>query len=265
MPDEQTGRVRVTLLQFAPVDGAPAENAERAARLLRAAPAADLFVLPELWTTGYAHASWPTAADAHTARTTETLQQVSDEREAWVAGSMITRRADGRLANRLWLFGPGQAPVCYDKAHLFAPMLEPEHLTGGNARVHATVAGVPTALSICFDLRFPEMYRRSAVDGAQLFLVSSAWPHPRSETLRLLARARAAENQAYLVLCNRAGTGADGTHFCGGSAIIAPDGTVVAEAGEGEEIVTATLDLATVAAARDRLPVLSRRVAGVDE
>jgi predicted amidohydrolase len=256
--------VRVTLLQLAPVDGAPAENLAAGVAALGRAPASDLYVLPELWTTGYAHASWPGAADAHTPRACEALQHESDASGAWIAGSMISRRDDGRLVNRLWLFGPGRPATYYDKAHLFAPMGEPEHLAAGHARVHQTITGVPSALSICFDLRFPGMYRQSAVAGAELFVVASAWPHPRSETLRLLARARAAENQSYLVVCNRAGAGADGTRFCGGSAVIGPDGAVLAEAGEDEGRVTATLDLGRGATARDRLPVLTREVAGVD-
>jgi predicted amidohydrolase len=178
---------------------------------------------------------------------------------------MVSRRDDGRLVNRLWLHGPGRPPVCYDKAHLFSPMDEPTHLAAGTARVESEIAGVPAALSICFDLRFPGMYRRSAERGTTLFVVPSAWPHPRSETLRLLARARAAENQAFLVLCNRPGPGADGTAFCGGSAVIGPDGAVLADAGESEGVLTATLDLEAAAAARGRLAVLDRSIAGVDD
>ena len=257
--------LRVTLLQLAVEDGEPARNAERALAALRAAPPADLYVLPELWTTGYAHASWPGAADRDTPWIADALRALSEERGAWIAGSMVSRRDDGRLANRLWLHGPGRPAVCYDKAHLFSPMGEPEHLAPGGARVESEIAGVPSALSICFDLRFPGMYRRSAVAGTALFVVASAWPHPRSETVRLLARARAAENQAYLVLCNRAGTGADGTSFCGGSAVIGPDGAVLVDAGEREGVVSATLDLEAVAAARARLAVLDRSVAGVDD
>ena len=257
--------LRVTLLQLAVADGEPARNAERALAALRAAAPADLYVLPELWTTGYAHASWPDAADRATPAIAAALQAVSDERGAWVAGSMVSRRDDGRLANRLWLHGPRAAPVWYDKAHLFAPMDEPAHLAAGDRRVEHPVAGVPAALSICFDLRFPGMYRRSAVAGAELFVVASAWPHPRSETIRLLARARAAENQAYLALCNRAGAGADGTAFCGGSAVIGPDGAVIVDAGEAEGCVSATLELELVAAARARLAVLDRGVTTVDD
>jgi predicted amidohydrolase len=257
--------MRVAVLQQAVEDGAPAANAARGLAALRAAPAADLYVLPELWTTGYAHAAWPDAADRSTPDVSAALQAVSDERGAWVAGSMVSRRDDGRLVNRLWLHGPGRPPVCYDKAHLFSPMDEPTHLAAGTARVESEIAGVPAALSICFDLRFPGMYRRSAERGTTLFVVPSAWPHPRSETLRLLARARAAENQAFLVLCNRPGPGADGTAFCGGSAVIGPDGTVLADAGESEGVLTATLDLEAAAAARGRLAVLDRSIAGVDD
>jgi predicted amidohydrolase len=92
------------------------------------------------------------------------------------------------------------------------------------------------------------------------------WPHPRGETLRLLARARAAENQAWLALCNRAGPARDGTVFCGGSCVIAPDGTVVADAGDAPDaVVVAEVDVSAAHRARASFPVLPLRVAGVDD
>lgn len=272
-PNGERGSLRVALLQLAVEDGAPARNAARAFDLLRGAPDADLYLLPELWTTGYAHASWPAAADESTPKVAAELQRIADERGAVLGGSMIARRDDGALVNRFWLFAPNglpdagadAEPVWYDKAHLFAPMGEPEHLAAGDRRVRADVAGADVALSVCFDLRFPEMYRHDAADGAALFLVVSAWPHPRAETLRLLARARAVENQAALVLCNRAGSGADGTAFCGGSCVIAPDGSVVADAGEEETVLIAEVDVAAVSRLRQRFPVLTARAPAVDD
>jgi predicted amidohydrolase len=268
----------VALVQLAVADGEPARNLARAEAMVQSAPAADLYVLPELFTTGYAHAGWPAAADAHTPLALDAMRRWASQRRAWVAGSVIARRGDGALVNRLAVFAPDGVPLAdappaaarpgpaafYDKAHLFPPMHEPAHLAAGEARVRTEVAGVAAALSICFDLRFPEMYRLDAAAGAELFIVASAWPNPRGEALRLFARARAAENQATLVLCNRTGAGADGTTFAGGSCVVGPDGAVLADAGAREGIVICETDLAASARLRARFPVLPLRRPQVD-
>lgn len=254
----------LALIQLDVRDAAPRENVARAADFVRAAPEAHLYLLPELWTTGYAHDAWADAADGEAEATLAAMRAWAAARGAWVGGSHVERRADGRLVNRFRLVAPDGGGVYYDKAHLFAPMGEPERLGAGDRRVSVTLEGARAALSVCFDLRFPEQYRLDAVAGAELFLVASAWPKARGEALRLFARARAAENQGWLVLCNRTGTGADGTRFAGGSCVVAPDGMVIADAGEREGVTFAELDVARAAELRRSFPVLPARVAGVD-
>lgn len=257
--------MRVAVVQMQIVDGDPAVNLCGAAELISSNPGAGLYVLPELWTTGYAHACWSDAARNSTPDLCGDVRALAESSQAWVAGSMISLNTEGHLVNRLWVFPPdGSAPIFYDKGHLFRPMLEHLHLAAGKHRVRHRIGAVETALSICFDLRFPEMYRCDAVDGAEMFLVVSEWPHPRSETLRALARARAMENQAYLVLSNRVGRGADGTAFCGGSMIVAPDGAVLADAGEVEAVIFAEIDAAKVREMRVAFPVLGLRAEGLD-
>lgn len=252
-------------VQMQIVDGDPAVNLCHAAELVNAHPGAALYVLPELWTTGYAHGVWNDAARNSTPDICVDIQALAESTGAWIAGSMISQNAEGRLVNRLRVFSPeGGAPLFYDKGHLFHPMQEHLHLTAGKHRVRHRIGGVETALSICFDLRFPEMYRRDAVEGAELFLVVSEWPHPRSETLRILARARAMENQAYLVLSNRVGPASDGTAFCGGSMVVAPDGAILVDAGEAEAVIFAEIDAAKVRGMREGFPVLGQRTADLD-
>ncbi len=265
--------LRLALVQMTVTDGAPDENVARAAALVTAAPPADVYLLPELFTTGYAHDTWADAARG-AARTLDALQQLADARDAWIGGSFVAATADGGIANRMHLLSPrgasqSSALVTYDKAHLFPPMGEPERLVAGAARVRTRVgrgdAAADAALSICFDLRFPEHYRRDAADGATLFLCVAEWPDPRGDTLRLLARARAAENQAWLALCNRVGAAADGSTFPGGSCVVAPDGTVVADAGDAmDAVVVADVDVHVALRARAAFPVLPLRVPGVD-
>jgi len=258
-------QLSLSLVQLEIADGDPASNLDRALARLRAAPRCRLYLLPELWTTGYAHDSWAEAADRATPTALDRLGSLSRELGAWIGGSMVSRNSAGRLVNRFWLCGPGQGdPVAYDKAHLFPPMAEDRYLAPGQDRVRAAIGPFTAALSVCFDLRFPEQYRLDAVAGADLFLVVAEWPAARAETMRLLARARAAENQAWLVLCNRVGAGSDGTHFEGGSLVITPTGHVVAEAGMGEETLTASIEAGAVRAARSAIEVLGARRPGVD-
>lgn len=255
----------VAAIQLAVVDGEPEHNLEQALRLLHASPGADLYLLPELWTTGYDHGSWADTADRVTPRIAHELARVSQDVGARIGGSMVTRNERGHLVNRFWLFGPdGGPPVLYDKAHLFAPMEEDRYLEAGTCRIRTAVGGFTGALSICFDLRFPEQYRLDAVEGADLFLVVAEWPAARAEVMRLLARARAAENQAFLALTNRAGTGRDGTQFGGRSLIVAPTGQLLAEGGGAEEVLRAELNVEAVRNARSALVVLAGRRPGVD-
>ena len=256
--------MKVALVQMEVVDGDPPSNLRKAESLMATEPGADLYVLPELWTTGYAHACWRDVAERTTPEIGGRLQALARQRRAWIAGSMISLDGEGRLVNRLWVFPPQGEPVHYDKGHLFQPMEEHRHLAAGRTRVRTPLGPFRAALSICFDLRFPEMYRRDAVDGAELFLVVAEWPHPRGEALRTLARARALENQACVVLVNRVGAAPDGTVFCGGSAVLGPDGGVLADAGEGEGVVCADLDPGATRGLRAQFPVLGLRAEGLD-
>ncbi len=257
--------MRVGVVQMQVVDGDAAANLRHAEALINVHPGAALYVLPELWTTGYAHSCWPAVAQEHTPAICQALQSLAQSSHAWIAGSMISRNENQQLVNRLWVFSPdGAAPIFYDKGHLFEPMDEHLYLVAGKRRIRCSIGGVETALSICFDLRFPEMYRRDAVEGAEMFLVVSEWPHPRSEALRTLARARAMENQAYLVLSNRVGPADDGTIFCGGSMVVGPDGSVLADAGDSEGVIFADIDAEAVRGGRAAFPVLGLRQAGLD-
>jgi omega-amidase len=257
--------LKVALVQMGVVDGDPGENLERATSLLLGAAGADVYVLPELWTTGYATATWRQAASRDTPRITLALVGLAARLRAFIVGSMVSENDAGRLANRLWVFGPkGAAVATYDKGHLFAPMDEDRHLVAGAGRAQVAMHDWTAGLSLCFDLRFPEMYRLDALAGADLFLVPAEWPAPRADALSVLARARAIENQAYLVLCNRLGVAADGTEFGGGSMLIAPDGTVVADAGTREGVVLGVARRAELERVRAQGSLLGLRRKGLD-
>jgi omega-amidase len=263
--------MRIALVQMAVTDGNVQVNLERAEAFVRDAASGerpDIILLPEMWTTGYAHDSWAGAADRETPLVMERLSALAQELKVSIGGSMVTRREDGALTNRFTIVSSdGSIVGAYDKSHLFSPLREKEFLAPGKNRVHATVGSeerVSAAMSICYDLRFPGMYRASAYEGVPLFLVVSAWPEPRCVALRTLARARAVENQAFLALCNRVGPSSDGTQFCGGSMVVSPTGELLLDLGTTEGVGVTTVRLQESAAARAALRVLEDEVDEID-
>jgi omega-amidase len=256
--------VKIALVQTEVVDGRPPENLERVAAELRRHPGADLYVLPELWSTGYAYSSWAEAADMHTPAILEHLRTFSCASGMAIAGSLVSRDEDGRLVNRLWLVDRDAALQWYDKIHLFEPLREHEFLAAGRRPGILSLRGDDVSCSICFDLLFLELYRAAAVRGVRLFLVVAEWPERRQHILSTLARARAMENQSFVVLCNRVGRAADGLAFPGESAIYGPSGSELVCARDGRGVFQAELDLGEAAELRTRMPVLPKRVPGLD-
>ena len=188
-----------------------------------------LLVLPELWAAGF---DYPHLA-GHCARTPELLAALQVEAARYnihLAGS-LPEAADGLVYNTLFIVGPTGVVGMIRKQQLFAPMGEASLFAAGdNSQPVATVLGLVAGL-VCFDLRFPDLARSQAARGAQLLLVSGQWPAARREHWRLLLQARAIENQLFVIGCNRCGV-TDNTEFAGHSLIIAPDGSILAEAGD---------------------------------
>jgi predicted amidohydrolase len=218
----------------------------------------DLIVFPEMWTTGLA---WENI-EALSAGQDEVIKAVvglAKKYGIWLNGSMLALDDDGRPANTSILFDPqGQPSGIYRKVHLFGLMNEDQYLAAGR---HLTTVETPwgqSGLAICYDLRFPEMFRAYALRGVNMVYLPSAWPHPRLAHWRTLLRARAIENQMYIIAVNQVGS--DGAyHFCGHSAIIDPWGEIVVEAGETEVLLTATIETDRVAEARQKIPVFKDR------
>ncbi len=254
--------LRIALGQMDVLAGRPADNWARAAFLAREAAAqeAQLLLLPELWLSGFdlqqalAHArDWEATWQGR-------LAGLAQDTGLAIAGSVLRRDDAGRPANTALLLSPqGRELAAYRKVHLFAPMQEKEYLAPGDT---APVFDLPwgrTALAICYDLRFPELFRRFAGQGAALILLPAQWPHRRAEHWQVLLRARAIENQCFLAAVNRVGSDRAGTVYAGRSAVVGPWGQVLVEGGEGEELLLADIDLGEVARARAQFPVLADR------
>jgi predicted amidohydrolase len=189
-----------------------------------------------------------------------------------LAGSIHAERTDGRCANTSLLFDRAGRPAArYDKLHLFDIGLagqpsyrESASVSGGDRVVTADIEGVVAGLSICYDLRFPELYRLHALAGARLLLVPAAFTlHTGRDHWELLLRARAVENQCFVIGAGQIGESVPGKACNGRSMVVDPWGTVLACAPDGAGVVVADLDLERQRRLRAELPSLANRRADV--
>lgn len=237
-----------------------AENHKRLASLMGGIvdlkSSGDLVVLPEMFDTGFSFKLEKTAD--HDGATLAALCSLAGEYGVTIHGSRTVVGEDGRGRNRVTAVGPeGQVLVEYDKIHPFSFGRESEFFTGGDAVVtypwNAKGDNLKACPAICYDLRFPELFRRGLLMGADLFVLGANWPKPRKVHRRVLSIARAIENQAFMISVNRAGTDPY-LEYAGGSLVVSPTGEVVAEAGEGEEILTVEIDPSAVREWRAKFP-----------
>jgi predicted amidohydrolase len=250
--------MQISLIQMDITLGEPEVNRQRVAELTSGLSHRDVILLPELWSTGYRLDQAEQLAEDLQGPSVQLMQQVAREHHSYLGGSILGRK-DGAVYNQLVLVSPqGTVVTTYEKVHLFGLMQEDQHLAPGGGLVVAPVLDVTAGLAICYDLRFPEMYRQYMQAGASMLLLSSEWPNPRMEHWRTLLRARAIENQFFVVACNRVGSDLNNTFF-GHSLIIDPWGEILAEGGEAEQVIDCEIDLGLVAAARKRLPALQDR------
>ena len=217
------------------------------------------FLLPELWPTGYDLDRAGLYAAPLGEGPFATMAELAKMHRMYVAGTALETNDSGRPFNTAALYGPeGDLVGAYHKVHLFPPMGEREHMTPGHALPTFELPWGRTALAVCYDLRFPEMWRLYTASGVHLILIPAEWPVRRVEHWRLLLRARAVENQLFVVGCNRAGNDADGD-FGGHSAAVDPWGRVLVEGTAEPGLFFATLDLAEVTRNRRLLPFLDDR------
>lgn len=252
--------MRVAALQTDIAWEDPRANFERLAPEIAAAAAAGagLVVLPEMFACGFSMstASVREPADGPTPRF---LEQMARDHGVWICGSypeLADARA-GRPHNTLLLAGPGGELHRYHKIHPFSFAGEHEHYQAGAEHVTVPVHGVRLTLFICYDLRFADEFWATA-RATDAYVVIANWPARRREHWRTLLRARAIENQAYVIGVNRVGTGND-IEYAGDSAIVDPWGEALVEARKDPALLLCEIHAARVAEARDKFPVLQDR------
>jgi predicted amidohydrolase len=223
---------------------------------------ADLVVFPEMADTGYVMRLIQEHATTWTDGAVPQLREIARTLSIAIISGVSERDGASIYNSQVSIDATGEIVATYRKTHLFSPPPIEEHkcFSPGNKLVSFAAGKFRLGLTICYDLRFPEVYRTLACEeGANVFIISSAWPFPRVEHLRTLATARAIENQSYVILSNRVGAD-DGVSFCGTSAIIDPYGVAIAGASaDREELIVGEISEEVVRSVRDRMEVFQHR------
>ncbi len=220
-------------------------------------------VLPEMWSCSF---PYPVLCEmaGETPAVLERLRHLAKSLNMAIVGS-LPEAEERKIYNTDYLIDTtGEITGTYRKVHLFS--LYGEHKKfgrGESAKVFETTLG-KIGLMICYDLRFPEFSRKMALEGAEILCVSSLWPFIRIENWSVLLRARAIENQLFVIGCNGCGTEEKIT-WGGGSAIVSALGTVVAQAGTDEQIIAGVLDTGEMEEFRKLIPCFQDRVHGAYE
>ncbi|HUE40848.1 MAG TPA: nitrilase-related carbon-nitrogen hydrolase [Chthoniobacterales bacterium] len=223
---------------------------------------AELVVFPEMSDTGYSMPVIQKHAKPWKEGAVRELQKIAKENSVAIVAGISDREGDSIFNAQVLISANGDVLAKYRKTHLVtaAPLDERVCFSPGNEFVACRMGDFNIGLSICYDLRFPEMVRTLAVKhSANVIVNSSAWPNVRAEHLRILALARAVENQSYFIVANRVGAD-DGVILCGSSMIIDPSGIILAVASpDGEELIQGEISNLAIADVRNRVPAFAHR------
>jgi predicted amidohydrolase len=246
--------MKITLLQTDIAWAKPEENMANAEQMILSAPGADLYILPEMWSTGFITDVRPTENSA--ANALRWMKEMAGRTNAAICGSLAVNDA-GQCFNRQYFVQPDGKMATYDKHHLFQYGGEDKYYQTGNQRTVVSFRGTRFLLVTCYDLRFP-VWERYQGDYDAIICVAN-WPESRQNAFQILTRARAIENQAYLIACNRVGDD-QYCHYRGQSAVVSPIGKTLAACPPNRP-ATATfiLDMERLQHIRQKFQVLQER------
>lgn len=243
--------IRVALIQSALVWQDSAANHDYFAQQIQQHPGVQLFILPEMFNSGFSMES-QLIAQPMDGPTVRWMQQQAKQANAALCGSVAIKQ-DGAIYNRLLFVTPDGQVQWYDKRHLFRMGNEHLFYQAGTERVVLSYLGFRFCLQVCYDLRFP-VFARNQQDYDVLIYVAN-WPEPRRLVWRTLLQARAIENQAYVLGCNRIGQDDNGLQYSGDSMVVNYLGQIQAELQQGQQaVLLAELDLTALALFKQKFP-----------
>lgn len=233
--------MKITILQTDTDWASPKANALKANELICSAPGSDLYVLPEMWSSGFMDN--PEQCTGHDWEDdVRWMQETACRTKAAICGSLVKKvhGGTGGYANRMYFVRPDSSMETYDKRHLFAWGGENRFFVPGNSRKVVLWKGWRFLLLVCYDLRFPIWSRFN--DDYDAIILSANWPETRIGAWDILTRARAIENQCYMVACNRTGKDPN-ADYNGHSAIIGPLGEIMQKAASGQCAITSDISM----------------------
>ena len=244
--------MKITLLQRDIAWADPEANMQANDRLFSADERSDLYVFPEMFSTGFC-TNPEGIAEPAPSRTLAWMEEKAVQHRCAVAGSLAVEEG-GRYFNRFYFVFPDGSFAQYDKKHLFTYGGEHLRFTPGRERIVIEYQGLRILPLICYDLRFP-VWSRNRGDYDMIIYVAS-WPRPRTYAWKQLLRARAIENQCYVAGVNRCGSD-PGNEYEGGTVLLDPYGEVIGECPDGvESRISAEIDPERLAGIREKFPVL---------
>ncbi len=248
--------MKVYGIQFSPEWESKTKNFQRINKLLETASilSNSLIVLPETFSTGFSLDTQITAK-GEPLLTLSFMSQLARKYQSWIMGGVIVQQ-NGKFYNRLIQVSPsGDFNGHYDKIHLIPDLGEDQSHAPGKDLSILQIGEFKICPIICYDLRFPELFRKGIQMGANLFVVIACWPKIRVHHWKILLQARAIENQSYVLGVNRTGEEPN-NKYSGNSLIIGPKGEIISEMKEEEGIMDAKLQFSEISKWRNEFPVL---------
>jgi predicted amidohydrolase len=246
--------MRISLIQYSPLWEDKEGNKGRLRTLLNQSEPADLLIFPEMSLTGFSMRSDHLNEDLN-GDSFNFFSPIAVERKAFVAAGLIEKDSQDYFNTLLVINRKGKLIGKYRKIHPFSYGSENEHYSGGNAPLLLEIDEWSAGLSICYDLRFPELFRRYGKERASLIINIANWPDTRIHHWETLLKARAIENQCYVAAVNRVGKDTR-LNYPGRSMIIDPMGNEVLNCENNEGVFTASVELELVNSTRAKFPFL---------
>ncbi|MGH9356382.1 MAG: carbon-nitrogen family hydrolase [Terriglobia bacterium] len=254
--------MKIAAIQMDIVLGNVAANQKKALAMIEEGlrAGAKLFVLPEMWTTGYKLRELEKLAEPENGPSIQKLRSVAKQNKVEIIAGSIAEIADGKIYNTAYAINrTGDVVAKYRKIHMSGLANEEKYVNPGTCKCAFDLSFGKAGLIICYDIRFTELPRALALGGCEALFVPAEWPAVRGKHWRALNIARAIENQMFVIAVNRVGKDESDVFF-GHSLVIDPWGEVLAEGSEERaEVVTADADFGSIAEIRKRIPVFADR------
>ncbi|WKY48047.1 carbon-nitrogen family hydrolase [Eubacteriaceae bacterium ES3] len=265
MGENRGERMKIAGIQLAVVAGQIETNFKKAEEWIRKAAqaGADVVVLPEMFVGGFlSKLPMEELADPDGKRTKSFLSKLSKELNMNIVGGSVATTKAGKYYNTAYVADrQGQIIADYDKIHLFSYAGEEKRYSAGESLVEFFLDGIKCSVMVCYDLRFPEIFRKQSLSGCEIIFLPAQWPTPRIDHWRILNQARAIENQLFMVSINGCGKANKDIQNGGNSLMIDPWGEIIADGGEEpqEKMIIGDLDLALVKKVREKMTVFVDR------